>query len=232
MISILALGILPSIALMVYTYKLDRVESEPMDLVRRVFLRGALATLFAMLLETAGAFVLMRTGLEQDGIPYNFLFFFVVVAVSEELVKYLPVRRNIWYHPAFDCVFDAVVYAVASALGFAAAENVMYIMGYGISVAPVRAIFSVPMHGICGVFMGHHMGMAKYAESQFRWGAMRMHNFLSLAIPVLLHGYYDFCLSVDNEILSGTFTVFVIALDLIAFRSLKKYAREDIYFGS
>lgn len=232
MFLILALAVLPSIALMVYTYRLDRVESEPLDLVRRIFFSGALSTVFAMALESVGAYLLSRADLSEGGILYNFLFFFVVVAVSEELVKYIPTRRNAWYHPAFDCAFDAVVYAVAAALGFAAAENIMYVVGYGITVAPTRAIFAVPMHGICGVFMGHHMGMAKYAESEFRWGAMHMHNILSLAIPIILHGYYDFCLSVDNEILSGSFIFFVIILDIIAFRSLKKYAREDVFFGS
>ena len=39
----------------------------------------------------------------------------------------------------------AIVYSVCVAMGFAAAENIMYIFSFGIGVAPIRAITSIPM---------------------------------------------------------------------------------------
>lgn len=229
MISILLMALVPSLLLMRYIYRLDRIESEPMWLVRRMFFHGMLSTLGAMILEAAGYFLISRTGLNPEGIPYNILFFFIVVGVSEELVKYIPLRRNIWYSPEFNCRFDAVVYAVAVTLGFAAAENVMYALGFGAGVIPIRGLTAVPMHCICGIFMGHYMGEAKAMEAQQRWGAMQLYNVLSMLVPVLLHGYYDFCQSVDNAVLSGSFVVFVVVIDVIAYLALRRYAREDSY---
>ncbi len=229
MIMVLILALLPSILLMRYIYRLDRVEQEPMWLIRKMFVAGMFSTIGAMLLETAGTFLLRFVPFEPEGIPYNFLFYFIVVAVSEELVKYLPLRRNIWYSPEFNCRFDAVVYAVAVTLGFAAAENIMYAVGFGAGVIPIRGLTAVPMHCICGIFMGHYFGEAKAMEAERRWGAMQLNQVLTMLVPVVLHGYYDFCQSVDNAMLSGSFVFFVIIVDVFAFLSLKRYAREDSF---
>ena len=45
--------------------------------------------------------------------------------------------------PAFNYKFDAIVYCVTSALGFAAIENVLYCLGGDIGTAVTRALLSV-----------------------------------------------------------------------------------------
>ena len=236
MLYILAISFLPSLILMGYIYKLDRVEREPAALIKRLFLAGMLSTLFAMILELVGStvltFITRIRPMDETGILYNFLFFFCVVGVSEEAVKLFPVVRNTWYSEHFDCRFDGVVYAAATALGFAAAENIVYVLDFGISVAHIRAVTAIPMHGICGIFMGHHYGEAKMAEYRHDWGRYRLHRILTFLVPVVLHGYYDFCQSVDNAVLAGSFFLFVVILDVFAFISLKRYANDDRYFRS
>ena len=98
-------------------------------------------------------------------------------------------RRFAWKHPAFDYRFDAVVYCVFSALGFAALENILYVAQFGLSVAVPRALLSVPGHFFFAVYMGIYLGEAKRAEREGE-GFLR-DRFLreSILVPVLLHGF-------------------------------------------
>ena len=91
---------------------------------------------------------------------------FLVVACTEELCKRLPVRHIFWRHRAFDYRFDAVVYCVFSALGFAALENVLYVADSGFRTAVMRALLSVPGHFFFAVYMGVYLGEAKSAETR------------------------------------------------------------------
>ncbi len=224
---ILILGMLPAIALIVYMYKLDAIEKEPRGLLLKLFLFGGLTTFPAMLLEMGGMkLVGLVTSMETNPLLYQALEFFLVVGISEEGVKYFVLRRT-WFHKAFNYRFDAVVYAVCVSLGFAAFENVMYIFGFGLGVAPLRAITAIPLHCIAGVFMGHYYGEAKFAEYRHAWTAMHVFNVLAMVIPVALHGFYDFAASSDTPTLSMIFLVYVVVLDIIAFLSVRAYAKED-----
>lgn len=54
------------------------------------------------------------------------VFLFGVLSLVEEFCKMKAAKKAAWDHPAFDYKFDAIVYCVISALGFAAIENVFY----------------------------------------------------------------------------------------------------------
>ena len=110
----------------------------------------------------------------------------IAASLLEEL------RKRTWYRPEFNFRFDAVVYSVSVSLGFAAFENVLYIMNFGLGVAPIRAVTAIPMHCITGIFMGHYYGQAKYCEFRHEWTKMSIYNITAYVVPVLLHGFYDF----------------------------------------
>ena len=54
----------------------------------------------------------LGSALNRRSAAYLLLDNFLVVAVSEEVCKIVPVRLAAWKHPAFDYRFDAVVYSV------------------------------------------------------------------------------------------------------------------------
>lgn len=210
------------IALLAYVWYLDRLEHEPLGLVAAVFAFSALlGTAAAAALEEVGAVLLGATPL--GGIPYlgDFLYFFCVVALVEEFCKRFPVMRLVWNNPAFDHRFDAIVYCVASAIGFAVAENIMYVGIYGADVTLGRLI---PVHTICGVFMGYYLGCAKICERGGNGAAKNKYLAYSLLFPVLIHGAWDFCVSVEVEALEWFALVGVVVLTIFAFRRLKTYA--------
>ena len=170
-------------------YQLDHIEKEPRRLLGKArFVRGA-----GRRSGGAGALLLTRAAgaaLGRSTVWYLLLDNFVIVACSEELAA-LPVRLAAWDHPAFDYRFDAIVYSVSSALGFAAVENILYVLQSDLRTAVSRAILSVPGHFFFAVSMGLLLSRAKQAECCGSCGAGGCW-LLALAVPTLLHGLLGF----------------------------------------
>ncbi len=225
MLFLLLLGVLPPLLLILYMYKLDRIEREPIGLLLHLFIAGGLTTIGAGYVERLGMWLVDLTPL--SGLAQLAVTNFIVVALVEEGVKMIALRRISWYDRNFDHVFDAVVYSVAVSLGFAAFENVMYLLSFGVRIAPIRAITAIPMHCITGIFMGHYYGQAKYCENMHWWNHMTFYNVIAVVIPVLLHGFYDFAASSNDMLLSCIFFAYVVILDIVAFASVRKYAKRD-----
>lgn len=224
---LLASALLPVFLLMLYIRKKDKIESEPTDFVVSIAVLGAVTVISAMILEKIGEFVL-GIFLPETSILYTFLFYFLVVAGAEELGKYVVLKLRTWNSPEFNYTYDAVVYAVAASLGFAAVENVLYVIfNGGISTAILRALTAVPGHCIFGVFMGFHYGLAKRAASRGDNKTADRELFLSFLIPLILHGFYDFSLSVSGWIWTLIFFVFYIAVLIAAFLKVRKLSAED-----
>lgn len=225
----LAAALLPPFYLFYKIYQKDTIELESSGLIIRLFLYGALTTVAASVLELAGTFLLNRTGLNQGGILYLLIDNFIVIACAEEGVKRFALKKLTWKSPEFNFLFDGVVYAAAVSLGFAAAENVMYVTGFGgLGTAFIRAFTAIPLHCITGIYMGHFYGMAKFAENRNNPAAKKVYWTQSMLMPVLLHGLYDFLASMEGEFSTLAFYVLVIVVEIVALRQLNTYAVQDI----
>lgn len=225
---ILGAALLPPLFLMWKVYQNDTIEKEPTGLLVKIFVFGMISTIPAVILETIGQTVLEGVLGIPQGRVFNLLMFFIVVAGAEELVKYFAMKLPTWRNENFNYVFDGVVYGVAAALGFAALENVLYVLDGGLATAGMRALTSIPIHCICGVYMGHYYGIAKAADyhgEKAACGKMKLRAFL---IPILIHGAYDFIVSDPEEMLILLFLIYVIIIDVFAIRSLKKYSKFDV----
>ena len=218
------LAAIPPLFLLYKVYKMDSVEKEPLRLIVTLLAGGGLTTFVAAALESVGSVLYTWT---PNVFISNLIQFFVVVAIAEEGVKYLMLRKLSWNHPAFDYTFDGVVYAVSVSLGFALVENIMYVAMYGVGTAVVRAFTAIILHGICGIFLGIYYGMAKkHAVSGDAKGASSLIK-RGLLIAVLTHGMYDFCASMGTEIWTTIFFVFLIIIEIIAYRKIKAFQKID-----
>jgi RsiW-degrading membrane proteinase PrsW (M82 family) len=145
-------------------------------------------------------FEIFAYDLDEDNamLPSFFMAFFVV-GLGEELLKYLVVVLYAFRKPSFNEPFDGIVYAVMVSLGFAAFENIFYVMEGGIGVAVMRMFTAVPMHAAFAVIMGYYIGLSKYYQ-----GDARIEKSLKgLLYAVLFHGLYDFFLFQDDMPLLG-----------------------------
>lgn len=223
---LILLAVLPGVVLFAVVRSLDKIEKEPAGLMWKLFLGGALTTVSAMALGwLGGEFVL--DALPADSIAYLIVDNFLITALVEEGGKYFVLKRTTWRHPAFNYTYDAIVYAVTASLGFAVLENILYVMDADIGTALLRAAVAVPGHAFDGVYMGYFYGRAKVAWTAGDRRASRRALRCALWVPVLLHGFYDFCLETESELFLVIFIVFDVALTVFAIRRLRRASRSD-----
>ena len=220
-------AIIPSIILIILVLKQDKIESEPIGLLIKLFFFGALTTLPAGLLETWGEMGIMAITRDKD--MQTLLMFLICVPLVEEGLKYIALATT-WKHEAFNFTFDGVVYAVIVSLGFATLENILYVMNYmSLQVALVRGILSVPLHCTCGVFMGYFYGMARNHNAHGEHSRSVLERLLALIVPLFIHGLYDFALSVDSNAISLAGLGFTVIIFILSFMQVRWSSKQDAY---
>ncbi len=221
-------AVLPAAYLMIKVYRSDRLEREPAWLVISLVLLGMISTALAGTAEQLGDRILTYFFTEEST-AYKALFFFLIVGPAEEGFKYAVLRWRTWRHPAFDCQYDGVVYAVFVSLGFALWENIGYVLMYGMQTAVARALTAVPGHACFGVFMGVWYGIAKRYALYGCEPESKRARWLCVIVPALLHGCYDFIASLETEVFVLVFLVFVAAMFFTALRMVKRVSQKDQY---
>lgn len=221
-------AVIPAIALLVKVYRSDRLERESPYLIGRLVISGIISTFFALVSEKLFG-TLLSMVVPLDSKIYGILLYFGVVAVSEEVAKYVLLRKRTWNDFEFNCQFDGIVYATAVSLGFALWENISYVTMYGFSTAVVRAITAVPGHACFGIFMGIFYGLAKSNDYIGLDNKAKMYNVLSVLVPVLLHGTYDYIATISTDDLSWLFVAFVLVLFVVSYILVGRMAKNDKY---
>jgi RsiW-degrading membrane proteinase PrsW (M82 family) len=219
-------AILPAAFLMRYIYRKDTVEKEPQPLLFSLLLYGVAAALVSIVLESAGSRIL-PTLLDPSSPAYVVVTAFIVVAVVEEGAKFFFLKRRTWHDPNFNYRFDGIVYAVFVSLGFAAFENISYVMGYGLSVAFPRALLAIPGHMGFAVFMGLFYGRAKLCKDMGHRGRSNANLWAGCLAAVFLHGFYDTCAMTQTALASTLFLGFVIVMYIVVILLIREEAASD-----
>ncbi len=218
--NLLILSLAPVFIIAGYIYFRDKYEREPIGLLLLSLFFGALTVIPVLFLE---GFLSGFSGL-FSGLGKAAWNAFVVAAFSEELFKYIALYLLIWKRKEFNDKLDGIVYAVFISLGFAAVENVLYVMGNGFSTGITRAITAVPAHAIFGITMGFYFGMAKFYEKK-RYQLKQK----ALLYPIILHGIYDFILFTGIEWLTLVFLGFLVFLYISGLKRIKQLSDQSIY---
>jgi RsiW-degrading membrane proteinase PrsW (M82 family) len=122
------------------------------------------------------------------------------VALPEEAVKILVIVAVSTRRRSFADPMDTVVYGAAAGLGFAAYENLAYLMQHSDmwqSLAALRSVLTVPFHGALGIIAGAYLAMARAgtalgAHRHHRDWARLSNRLLMLFGPLALHAGFDF----------------------------------------
>lgn len=198
------LAILPGILICYLIYRMDKFEKESRLPLLICFILGIASALPALKLEEWGD----SLGINEYGsFGMLLLLSFIVIALSEELVKFIAVFLYPFQKSFFNEPIDGIVYSVMIGMGFATIENIIYADRFGTGTAIVRAFTAVPAHAVFAVLMGYYVGLAKFnPKKKFIYLAK------GLGIAVLVHGIYDvFILQQYHEwlMLLATFTLLV-----------------------
>jgi len=222
----LLFGLIPSIIWLLYFLQKDlRPESKLM--IIKVFLYGMLAAFPAIFFGMA-LFKIFR----WLNIPPPYLVIldiFVAVAFIEEMMKFLVVRDKVLSHPEFDEPIDAVIYMITAALGFAAFENILVLLGLGLPVflpevlgiATLRFLTATFLHALCSGIIGYFLALGIF-ETKKRLELIS----LGLLIGTILHGVYNFAILEIEEVLSFLIPLAILIGSAIflsfGFKRLKK----------
>ncbi len=222
---ILAVSFAPILIIAFYIYFRDKYEKEPIGMLLWSFILGAFITAPIIVVEGflddiwKAKYEPHHTNLLANAAYVAF----VVASLTEETFKYIAFLL-IWNNKNFNEKFDGIVYAVFISLGFAAVENVLYVVQNGLGTGVMRAFTAVPAHALFGISMGYYFGLAKFEENK---KVLRL--LLALAVPLLLHGIYDFILFSENTILLLLFIPFIIGMWYLGFRKMKAQSQASVF---
>ncbi len=202
---ILILALSPVVVIMTLVYLTDSYEPEPKKIVLKVLGFGALTVIPVIIAEHISIIFfpvpLSDTSSTVNLTPLNlFINIFISIALIEETAKFVVVRCGVYRSSEFDEVYDGIVYCCAASLGFAAIENIGYVispaaMGEGLAsimaitaIGIARAVLAVPAHACFGIIMGYFVG-----KSKFEKGSMKIVYLLSgLFLASFMHTVYDY----------------------------------------
>ena len=221
--NLLITSLAPVLIVIVYINAKDKFEKESKKALFKNFLLGAIVSIIISFI----LYNIYNSYLPQPdefSVLDQFIKAFFVVALIEEFSKYLIVRYYAQPKKGFNEPFDGIIYAVMVSMGFAAVENIFYVIEGGLPTALLRAFTAIPAHATFAVIMGYFMGKAKFSNNKTTW------NLIGLGGAILFHGAYDFFLFINfiPGIATGAFVSLIFGV--ILSRKAIKIHQDNSYF--
>ena len=186
MLLVIITALIPALILGWWIYKKDSLRPEPLRMLYKAFLYGVGSTFVTLVITS---FLSMAGLMIYDlgsfaGAVGTALF---AAALPEEISKLLMLWLFMRKNPYYDEYLDGIVYAACVGLGFAATENVLYLVqstdwvGTGI----IRGLTAVPAHFAIACAMGYFYSKRHFGDRSKLTAAC------VLAVPVIIHWVYD-----------------------------------------
>jgi RsiW-degrading membrane proteinase PrsW (M82 family) len=217
LILLLLASIGPGLLWLLYFYKQDRYEPEPVKLVLKIFAAGLLLVIPAGILEQIWRGQIL-SAIQNGNWPVFLVMAFLVIALIEEVLKsgflwWLIGKNNELDEPA-----DGIIYGITLGLGFASLENFLWASAFGFGVAVLRAVITTLAHASFTGWVGYYIarykleaGLEGYSRNYYLLGA-------GFFIAYLAHGAYDFLLFLRSPVAS------ILAVFLIGYLLTRLYS--------
>ncbi len=215
-IALITFAVLPSLVWMFFYLQKDS-HPEPRHLVLLTFIAGGVTAFLGYFIQTEIYSLITLFEMRVEIIPVIatailLLKEFVVIAFSEELLKYLAVFFVVMRSPEMDDPVDLIIYMIVAALGFAAVENFFVLYSFGPQilveqmavVSLLRFAGATFLHALASGTLGVFLVYA-YRKSST---AIMVLGFITAS---LVHGAYNM-LVVRVEYSGLNFLLFIILL--------------------
>lgn len=216
-------AVLPALILLAYILIRDRKCPEPFKKIALGVGFGVLSVLLDfIILALPDALGFLDFNAQSVGGAIAKAFF--CAGLPEEAAKMLMLWLLIRKNPYFDEYMDGIVYAVCIGMGFAGAENILYLFSnidVWQSVAVSRAFLAIPEHFCLAVLMGYFVAIASFNPNK-RW-----YYALAYLVPVIFHTTYDACLFINNIPLRD-FSFFAFIIFILGFVFAIRFSRKAI----
>lgn len=188
LILIFIVSLLPSVLIYLWLRKRKAEDSQYRTICTHAFERGAFLCV-ALVLVLSSIFyiiekiiVLLGAGSVFTTVYHNF----IVLALSEELIKYLALKGLIKKNPYSYSWLDITSWMMIIGIGFGLSESVVYALGANAGIMLTRGFTA--MHCGYGFIMGYFVGKGMKT-------GLKRYTAIGILLPFLLHGSYDCCLS-------------------------------------
>ncbi len=201
----------------------DAEHREPRGLIVLTFILGAITVMFAIWLEKYSAqFVTDHT------------YQIIMWAAIEELLKLTGAMIIIGTCNCIDQPIDYPMYFIAVALGFAALENILYLLQplsvsgtlVGIFTGNLRYLGSTLLHLISSGMIGSALGLSFYIK-EYRG----LYLLVGISCAIVLHSLFNFFImerSGENFLSVFGFLWVIAIINILIFEKLKRMGHEFI----
>lgn len=218
-------GLAPSVIWLLFYLRKDS-HPESNKTVLKIFLWGMLIAIPAILIEI-GVLSFFKN---PETLPALVIYNILGIAFVEEFLKYLVIREKILKNPAFDEPLDVMLYMIIVALGFAALENIGYLLPDE-NVLPFTSTLATAVYRFLGATFLHALasGIFGYFLALSYFKIRKKFSFFSagLLIAVFLHGFFNLSIIILRENSVFIVVFFLISLSVLvsfSFKKLKKMA--------
>jgi len=197
---------------------------EPNSMVLKIFFLGMASAGVTIFLELGFFNILCSLNLP----PFweELISLVLGVALIEEVMKYLVVRKWVMKSPEMDEPYDVMLYMIISALGFAGLENLLYLFPFShpfkffdtLFVTSFRFLGAVFLHALCSGILGYYLALTFFHPQHKKKFIIE-----GLSFAVLLHIIFDFSI-IKTEGIIIPIGIVIISSSFIfwAIKKLKK----------
>ncbi len=161
-------------------------------------------------------FLLIKFNLDPFLIKLIMIVF--VAAITEEIAKYLIIKKSILKNPECDEPIDIMIYAVTAALGFAAFENLLFLFPLEIPFCYktmatgsfFRFLTGTFLHALTSGLMGYFLAISILKNKR-----KKILVFLGVFLAILLHAFYN--LSIIMSEIKSSFLIIAPVILIILF---------------
>jgi RsiW-degrading membrane proteinase PrsW (M82 family) len=225
-------GFIPALLWLFFWMAEDSRHPEPKYLLLLSFAVGALVVPLALEAERAGAARLFHGARLEDVLtntPLLGAWIIVLFAFVEEVFKWIAAYAAALWSKEVDEPVDYIVYLIATALGFAAYENALFLLtpfgdgdvSMGLIMGNLRAVGATLLHVVASSVIGIALAYAFYKRPATR----RIYAMIGLVGAVTLHSIFNLAIMAskkENAIMAFVGVWFAIVILLLLFERAKK----------
>jgi protease PrsW len=190
----LTMSAVPALLWLAYFYLQDRHEPEPTHYVLGIYVLGCLVAgpvASFLTVQLTGPAPLVARSVGALG-PESLVRTFLIVALAQELCKYVVVRYTVYRSPEFDEPMDGIVYMTAAATGVATWENyqdLQHLEGnVFLTLGAAHTVVVTLAHACFAGVTGYALGWAKFTAASSNRRAVVL--LLGLLIAAALNGQF------------------------------------------